>query len=109
MEELELDPSPPTDGSTTDRRSSNVSALPTSTKRQVRSSANPVELAERLTRMWDRTMEAPLEKIATDDCSDQVFSLWHDLRDNIGLAGDDQILTALRVVATAFDLKPPVG
>jgi hypothetical protein len=111
IRELDLGPETagfPESASTTAAPSSGASALPTSISKPG-GIGDPIPLAHRLTALWARMIDAPLEKIIEDDCRDQAQALLAEMNKAAVRPGDLDVMAAIRAVAVGLDLEPPVG
>ena len=70
---------------------------------------DPIEMADRLTALWARMIDAPLEKIVHETCESEAQELLAKLNEGAAAAQEYDVLVAVKAVAIAFDLSPPTG
>ena len=70
---------------------------------------DPIEMADRLTALWAKMIDAPLEKIVNETCESEAQELLAKLNEGAAPAQEYDVLVALKAVAVAFDLAPPSG
>ena len=97
-----------TDAYSTATPSSGASALTTSTTKPA-TSVDPVPIARKLTALWARMIDAPLEKILEDDCQAQAMDLLHQMNLATVMPGPLEVAAVIRMIAVGLDLPPPTG
>jgi len=68
-----------------------------------------VPIARRLTALWARMIDAPLEKILEDDCRDEALALLREMNLAAVMPGPLDVAAVIRTIAVGLDLPPPVG